>query len=70
MENGKADNAANELEVVEMFGVDTRMRVDLESVIVVGRIFKQTVKRVKHLVREQEEKFSKGKVSSMFEDLD
>lgn len=41
-----------------MLGVDPGMWVDLEGVIVVGGIFEQTVKWIKHFVGKQEEKFS------------
>jgi len=41
-----------------MFRVDSRVRVYLEGVIVMGRILKQAVERVEHLVREQEEELS------------
>ena len=57
VEDGKTNNSANEFEVVEMFWVDAGVRVDLQGVIVVSRVFKQTVERIKHLVREQEKEF-------------
>lgn len=39
MENSQADHPTNELEIVQVFGVDARMRIDLECVIIVGRVF-------------------------------
>ena len=57
VEYSQAHHPTNEFEVVEMFWVDARMRVDLKRVVVVGRIFKQAVKRIEHFMREQEEKF-------------
>lgn len=35
MEDGKTENTPNEFEVVEMFWVDGRVRVDLQGVVVV-----------------------------------
>lgn len=58
VENGQTYNTPDELEVVQMFRVDTRVRVDLESVVVVRRVLKQTVEGVEHLMRQQEEEFS------------
>lgn len=57
MENGQTHYPANKLKVIKMLWIDSRMRVDLQCVIVVRRIFKQTVKRIKHLMGEKEEKF-------------
>ena len=51
MENGQTNNASNELEVVQMFGVNAGVRVNLKSVVVVRRIFEQAVEGVEHLVR-------------------
>lgn len=39
MEDSEANHPANELEIVQMLRVDTRMRVDLECVIIVGGVF-------------------------------
>jgi hypothetical protein len=41
-----------------MLGVDAGVWVDLEGVVVVGRIFEQTVEGVEHFVRKQEEELS------------
>lgn len=38
MENAQAETPSDELEVVQMLGVDTGSRVDLEGVVVVGGI--------------------------------
>ena len=46
-----------------MLRVDTRRRVDLERVVVVRRVLEQTVERVEHLVREQEEELPEVSVS-------
>jgi hypothetical protein len=62
MEDGQTDNTSDELEVIQMLGVDSRVGVDLKSVVVVRRVFEQAVKGVEHLVRKQEEEFS-GKTS-------
>ena len=57
MENGQSHYSANKLEVIKMLWIDPRMRIDLQCVIVVRRIFKQTIERIEHLVGEKEEKF-------------
>jgi len=64
MKNGKADHASNELEVIEMLRIDTRVRVDLKGVVVVGGVFKETVEGVKHFMGEEEEEFSAKDVSN------
>ena len=51
MEDGEADNTSDEFEVVEMFGIDSGVGVDLESVIVVGWILKQAIEGIEHFVR-------------------
>lgn len=58
MENCEANDSADKLEVVEMLWVDARVRVDLQSVVVVRRVFKQAIERVKHLMGKQEKEFS------------
>lgn len=58
MENSKTDYTANEFEVIEMLWVDSRVGVDLESVVVVGGVLEQTVEGVEHFVRQEEEEFS------------
>lgn len=63
MENGQTHHPANEFEVIEMLGIDPRMRIDLQCIIVVRRIFKQAIERIKHLMGEKEEKFSERSVS-------
>ena len=64
MKNGEADHASNELEVIEMLRIDTRVRIDLKGVVVVGRVFKETVEGVKHFMGEEEEEFSAKDVSN------
>jgi hypothetical protein len=41
-----------------VLGVDARMWIDLEGVVVVGRVFEQAVEGIEHFVREEEEEFS------------
>ena len=50
MKNGQAHNSSNKLEIDKMLGVDARMRIDLESVIVMGRVLEQTIERIKHFM--------------------
>ena len=39
MENAQTKAPSDELEVVQMLGIDTRSRVDLEGIVVVGGVF-------------------------------
>jgi hypothetical protein len=50
VENGQTNNTPNKLEVVQVFGVDAGVRIDLESVVVVGGVFEQAVEGIEHLV--------------------
>lgn len=58
MKNRQAYYATDELEVIQVLGVDARMGVDLQGVVVVSGVLKQTVEGIEHLVGEQEEEFS------------
>jgi len=58
VENTEADTTPNKLEIVEMFWVDSRCRVNLEGVVVMRGVFEQAVEGVEHFVREEEEEFS------------
>jgi len=58
MENTETDTSSDEFKVVEMFWVNTRIGVDLKSVVVVGRVLEKTIERVEHFVREQKEEFT------------
>ena len=58
VEDRKTYHTADEFEVVEMLWVDARVRVDLEGIVVVRRVLEQTVERIEHLVREEEEELS------------
>lgn len=60
MEDRQTDDSANELEVVEMLGVDTGVGINLEGIIIVGGVFEETVERIEHFVGEEEEKFAAG----------
>jgi len=50
MEDGQTNDATNEFEVVEMFGVNAGVWVDLKGVIIVGGVFKEAVERIEHLM--------------------
>jgi len=52
MEDGQTDDATDEFEVVEMFGVDAGMRIDLKGVIIMSGVFEQAVERIEHFVRQ------------------
>ena len=65
VENGQAHDTSNKLEVAEMLGVDAGVRVDLQRVVVNGRILEQAVKGIEHLVGEEEEELATGIVSML-----
>lgn len=58
VEDTQTQATTDKLEIVQVFGVDARCRVDLERIIVVGRVFEEAVEWVKHLMREEEEELS------------
>jgi len=58
VKNRQTDNASNELEVVQVLRVDVGLRADLKGIVVVGRVLKETIEGVEHLVREKEEELS------------
>ena len=58
MENRQTDDSADELEVVEMLGVDTGVGINLQGIIIVRGVFEETVERIEHFVREEEEEFT------------
>jgi hypothetical protein len=50
VEDAQAQNPSNELEIVEMLGVDTGGGIDLQRVVVMCRIFEKAIERIEHLV--------------------
>lgn len=58
VENGQPHHTSDELEVVQMLRVDARVRVDLQGIIIVGRVLEQTVEGVEHFMRKKEEEFT------------
>ena len=58
MKDGQPDNSPDELEIVQVLRVNAGMGIDLQSVIIVGGIFKETVERIEHFVRKKEEEFT------------
>lgn len=60
MEDTKTKASSNEFEVIQMLRVNARCRVNLKGVIVVGRVFKETIEGVEHFMREEEEKLSES----------
>lgn len=46
MENRKSETAPDELEVIQVLGVDSGMRIDLERVVVMCGIFEQAIERI------------------------
>lgn len=60
VEDAESKTTSDELEIVKMLWVHPRRGVDLQSVVVVRRIFEEAVERVEHFVREEEEEFSES----------
>jgi hypothetical protein len=58
MEDTKAETTTDELEVVQVFRIDSGRRIDLQCVIVVRGVFEKTVEWIEHLVRKQEKELS------------
>lgn len=58
VEDSQTNHSADELEVIEMLGVHARVRINLQGIIIVGRVFEETVERIEHFVREEEEEFT------------
>ena len=50
MEDCEPYHSANEFEVIQVFRVDARVRVDLESIIVMSGIFEKAIEWIKHFV--------------------
>lgn len=65
MEDTETDDTANELKVIEMLWVHARVGVDLEGIVVVSGVLKQTVEGVEHFVRKKEEEFSERGFSNV-----
>ena len=65
MENRKPYDSADELKVVEMFGVDSGVRIYLKGVVIMRRVFEQTVERVEHIMRKEKEKLSANSVKML-----
>ncbi|RUS90107.1 hypothetical protein EGW08_002149, partial [Elysia chlorotica] len=62
VEDGHADHAPHKVEVRQLtYRVNSRVRVDLQSVDIISRVLKQAVVRVEHLVGQQVEPFSAEK---------
>lgn len=55
VENRKANNSPDELEIVQVLWVDAGVRVNLQCVIIVCRVLKETIERIEHFMREKEE---------------
>ena len=58
VENRQTNNTADKLEIVEMLGVNSRVGINLQGVIIVGGVFEETVEGIEHFVGEEEEKFT------------
>ena len=58
MEDGQADHTTNKLEVVQVLRVHAGVRINLQGIIIVGGVFEETVERIEHFVREEEEEFT------------
>lgn len=60
VEDGEGEDSSDELEVVEVLGVDVGVGVDLEGVVVVCRVLEEAVEGVEHFVREEKEEFPRA----------
>jgi hypothetical protein len=58
MKDAQAQATTDELEIVEMFGVDAGRRVNLQRIVIVRRVLEKAVEGIEHFVRKQEEKLS------------
>ena len=58
MEDRKPKAASDEFEVAQVVRVYSGCRVNLQSIVVVRRILKETIRWVEDLMRKQEEKLS------------
>lgn len=58
VENSHTDDAADKVEVGEVVWIDSRIRIDLQSVYVFAGVKEEPVVRVEHLVAQQVEPFS------------
>lgn len=50
MEDTQTQASANELEVIQVFRVDAGCWIDLKGIIVVCRVFKETIEGIEHFV--------------------
>ena len=55
---GHGDEATDEAKVEQMIRIDRRGRIDLQIVIVLVRVFEETIHRIQRLVRETKEPFA------------
>ena len=52
------NESTDKLEIMQVIWVDKRGWIDLETIVVLVGIFKQTVHRIQHLMRQKEKPFS------------
>jgi hypothetical protein len=50
MEDTQTQAPTNKLEVVQMLGIDARCRIDLEGIVIMSGIFKETVEGIEHFM--------------------
>lgn len=58
MEDGQADDPADEFEVVKVLRINTRVGINLQGVVIVRGIFEETIERIEHFVGKKEEEFT------------
>jgi len=58
MKDGQSEASSDEFKVAQVIRVDTRSWVNLEGVVVMGGVFKQSIARIEDLVGEEEEPLS------------
>lgn len=58
VEDSQTNHSADELEIIEMLGVHARVGINLQGIIIVGRVLEETIERIEHFMREEEEEFT------------
>jgi len=59
VKDSQRKHSADKFEVVEVFGVDATMRVNLKGIIVDRRVLEKTIKWIEHLMGQQKEELSR-----------
>ena len=52
------NNPSNESEILQVLRVDSRVRIDLQGIVIATGILQQSIHGIKHLTRKKEKPFS------------